>query len=115
MTFNLQLSEPAWLYLTLPSNSTEVKVDVYEARRFLFEEAIKKPNESERWKTVREWLANKFSVDVDQIAESDALEFNNAIARIVEKTAEQRSKKLEGMLCSQLPTQVSPTTSESGS
>lgn len=114
MSYSLKLSPPAYLTLELPDGSGSVKIDVFEARRVCFDEAAKKPNEAERWKYLKDWLGARLQVQGDQIAESTAIEFNNAIAKLVDEVNKQTSKKLVSIVSSQPPIPASPETSPSG-
>lgn len=107
----IQLSKPQYVTLVVPEElgTTEVKIDIFEARRMLVE-ANKQPNEQLKWKHIREWLASKLGVPNEMLAESNALEFNNMVLRVADKFVENLSKNIEGMLYSQQPTQASPET-----
>lgn len=117
MEYRLQLEAPAYLIIETPPGylpHKAVQVDVYEARRFLFDEATKKPNESERWKAVKEWMANKLQIPVDLVAESNCLLLNNTVARLVEEVNKQISKKSEQIVSLPEPTPESLPDTKSG-
>jgi hypothetical protein len=90
----LNLSPPAFLTLTSASGTTPARIDVYEARRAL-EDANRKPSEAQKWAAVLDYIAGKLSVPRESLAESTALEFNDAIVRLVGKLNEERQKKTE--------------------
>lgn len=115
--YTLQLTEPAYLEVSTPPSyqpAKVVKIDIYEARRFLFDEAPKEPNEALRWKKVKEWLAAKLGVSGEVVAESSALLVHNAIARIVDEKNKELQLKIAGIVSSQQPTQASPATTLPG-
>lgn len=108
-----QLSPPALLTLQTPDGAKQVKIDVYEARRAL-DDAGKQPSEDMRQNAILQWLAKKLGVDRTTLAENMALEFNDAIVRLVVRLNEDRQKKTEQIASSLTFTPESPATSEHG-
>jgi hypothetical protein len=109
----LNLSPPAFLTLTSASGTTPARIDVYEARRAL-EDANRKPSEAQKWAAVLDYIAGKLSVPRESLAESTALEFNDAIVRLVGRLNEERQKKTEQIAASLSCTPESPATTEPG-
>lgn len=107
----LQLSKPQYVTLAVPEElgNTEVKIDIFEARRMLVD-ASKQPTEQAKWKHIRDWLATKLGIPSEMLAESNALEFNNMVLSVADKFVETLSKNIDGMLYSQQPTQASQET-----
>lgn len=108
-----QLSPPAMLTLQTPDGAKQVKIDVYEARRLL-EDAGKQPSEGLKQNAILQWLAKKLEVDRTALAENMALEFNDAIVRLVVRLNEERQKKTEQIASSLTFTPESPATTELG-
>jgi hypothetical protein len=63
---------------------------------------------------IRTQLANILGVDVETVAESEALQFNDSIVAIVRAQDEERKKKVLSIVCSPPPIPESPETSPAG-
>ena len=87
----LQLSKPEFLTLKSPDGNTGAKIDIFEARRML-ETAEKEPTEKDRVNKVLDYLANKLTLDKNDLAENMAYEFQDAINRCVISSLETRKK-----------------------
>lgn len=109
----LQLSKPEFLTLKSPDGNTGIKIDIFEARRML-ETAEKKPTEKDRVTEVLSYLAEKLSLNKDDLAENMAYEFQDAINRCVIASLESRKKRLAQIVSSPGSTKESPTTTEAG-
>ncbi len=111
--YKMVLEEPVRLEVTTPDGEHRALIDVYEAWRFL-EDCRKQPSEDKRWEVVRAWLAKKLDVAPDQLGESSARAFHEAIYAIGNKTQDHLKKTALSIASCQQPTQESQETSPPG-
>jgi hypothetical protein len=95
----LQLNTPAVITVQTADGSATAQIDVYQARRML-EDAGRKPSDEAKWAHVLAYLADKLGVPREELAESNAIELNDAIIALVLRLNGERQKKTEQIACS---------------
>lgn len=106
--YSIQLSRPALLRIVHPNDSSRYfDVDAYAANRML-EEANTKPSEDAKWEALCIWLGTKLGMTKEEakeeISESNARIFWDAVCNVVKIEDEAIKKKLQSMQGLQLPT-----------
>ena len=110
--FTFQLAEPAYIRLEIGEGQFQ-RIDVYEARQMLAA-AANSPDEAHQHNKVLDWLAERLGIPRERLARNNAIDFNNAVAAIVARLADDRKKKVESIACSPDITPASLPTSASG-
>ena len=90
--YGLDMMPAVWLQVRKPSGDV-TRVDVYAAHRGLIE-AARQPSPERQMEAIRKQLAALLCVPAEEVAESEALLFNDAIVAIVAKQNEERKKKV---------------------
>jgi hypothetical protein len=118
--FVLMLDEPAYVKVSNSDGSYTAEIDIYAAMRMLGE-ADALNDESKRWTSIVNYLADELDCDQSTLAENVAIAFNDYVCAIVVALNDARKKKAESIAetfatnASSLTfTQVSPATSASG-
>lgn len=106
----LRLPKPSYVILESPDGEKSHRADSLAIARMLVD-AEKKPNEEQRWKVVREWIAEKLEVPVEEISESMALFMHNQVIELTNSVKEEARKKVFTIASSALPIQESQQTS----
>lgn len=88
----LEMIPAVWLQVKKPGGEA-VRVDVYAAHRGLVESS-RQPSPDRQMLAIRSQLAEILGVAVDDVAESEALLFNDAIVAIVRRQDDERKKKV---------------------
>lgn len=110
--YEIQMIPAVWVAITKP-NGDRARVDVYAAHRALID-ASRQPSPDRQMLAIRTQLASILGVDVETVAESEALQFNDSIVAIVRAQDEERKKKVLSIVCSPPPIPESPETSPAG-
>lgn len=103
----ISLASPAYATLETPEQPDGVRLDVYEARRVLADAQSKK-TEAERFELILTYLAGKLQCDRSQLAENQAIDFNDLIVATVGKLAEERKKKAASIVSFPVSTTSTP-------
>lgn len=106
----LRLPKPSYVILESPDGEKSYRGDSLAIARMLVD-AEKKPNEEQRWRTVREWIAEKLEIPVDDISESMALFMHNQVIELTNLLKEEARKKVFTIASSAQPIQESQATS----
>lgn len=107
--YRLKLSEPVYLIIET-TKGQEVRVDVFDAEKVLTA-ATKLPTEEARWDKVKDYLKELLKAEVSL---NQAQMFHQAVIKLYNSTWDDISKKVEGIACSQPPTQASQKITKSG-
>ena len=110
--YEIQMIPAVWVAITKP-NGDRARVDVYAAHRALID-ASRQPSPDRQMLAIRTQLANILGVDVETVAESEALQFNDSIVAIVRAQDEERKKKALSIVSLPPPIPESPETSPAG-
>lgn len=106
----LRLPKPSYVVIETPDGKHSYREDSFVMLRMLLQ-AEKKPDEAQRWKAVKEWLADKLKVDESEISENMALHFHNQVVDFTNAVKKEMAKDVFTIASSAQPIQESQQSS----
>lgn len=102
----LRLPKPSYVILESPDGEHSSRKDSFVVLRMLLD-AEKKPDERQRWDTVREWIAKELKVELEEITENMALFLHNQVVELTNKLKKEMAKDVFTIASSAQPIQES--------